>query len=178
MRIPAFSLTLALLTVPLCGIAGAAASGATGSSSTQNAKPAVKWVSLEAGLKNAEASKRYLFVSVYTDWCGYCKKLEAVTYKAAPVIAELDKHFESVRLNAEGEDFVTWKGKKISSRALATKFGVEGYPTLLFLNRKGEIVGSFSSYVEPELMVKLLTYISSGARERKITFDQFLEGKS
>jgi thioredoxin-related protein len=143
-----------------------------------SARTSVKWVPLESGFKTAEASKRYVFVSVYTDWCGYCKKLNAVTFKAAPVIAELDKNFESIRLNAESEAIVTWKGKQMSSRALATHWGVEGFPTLLFLNRKGEIVGSFASYVEPELMVKLLTYISSGARERKVTFNDYLEGKS
>ncbi|MCD6025057.1 MAG: Thioredoxin-related protein [Fibrobacteria bacterium] len=175
MRLSAYSLALALLLTPFAG--RLEAEPAAGNAKAA-AKPALKWMSLESALKNAEASKRYLFVSVYTDWCGYCKKLNAVTFKSAPVIAELDKNFESVRLNAESDAIVTWKGKKMTSRALADHWGVEGFPTLLFLNRRGEIVGSFSSYVEPELMVKLLTYISSGARERKVTFDAYLEGKS
>jgi thioredoxin-related protein len=165
MRFTAYSLATALLLAPLCGNAATTA-------------PAVNWVPLEKGIQNAGTSGRYLFVSVYTDWCGYCRKLNAVTLHAAPVVAELKKNFESVRLNAESEDLVTWKGKRMSSRALATHWGVEGFPTLLFLNKKGEIVGSFSSYVEPDLMVKLLTYISSGARERKVTFNDYLEGKS
>ena len=175
-----FTLALALALAPFTGIAQAsdAPKDKAASAAKPSAKPSVKWVPLENGVKNVEGSKRYLFVSVYTDWCGYCKKLNAVTFKSAPVVAELDKNFESVRLNAESEAVVMWKGKKMSSRALATHWGVEGFPTLLFLNRKGEIVGSFASYVEPELMIKLLTYISSGARERKITFDQYLEGKS
>jgi thioredoxin-related protein len=175
MRPSAYSLALALLLVPFAGSLQAEPAAKTGATA---AAKAVKWVPLESGVKNLASSKRYLFVSVYTDWCGYCKKLNAVTFKSAPVIAELDKNFESVRLNAESEALVTWKGKKMSSKALADHWGVEGFPTLLFLNRRGEIVGSFSSYVEPELMVKLLTYISSGARERKVSFDAYLEGKT
>jgi thioredoxin-related protein len=179
MRLSAYPLMLALALASFAGSAHASTTlKETKGKAASPAKPSVRWVPLESGLKNAEASKRYLFVSVYTDWCGYCKKLNAVTFKSAPVVAELDKNFESVRLNAESEAIVTWKGKQITSRALATQWGVDGFPTLLFLNRKGEIVGSFASYVEPELMIKLLTYISSGARERKITFNDYLEGKS
>jgi NDP-sugar pyrophosphorylase family protein len=42
---------------------------------------------------------------------------------------------------------------------------------------KGEIIGSYSAYADPKLMVHLLTYISSGAREKNVSFDDFLEGK-
>ena len=53
---------------------------------------------------------------------------------------------------------------------------IDGLPTMIFINPKGEIVGSYSSYAEPDLMAKLLTYISSGARERKVSFDDYLKG--
>jgi thioredoxin-related protein len=181
MRFPARFLALALLLAPLCGTVQAApASNASKKPAASAAEKTayVTWTSLDKAAKAAAAGKgRYIFVSVYTDWCGYCRKLNAVTYRAAPVVAELDKNFESVKLNAESNQAVVWKGKKITSRELATQWGVEGFPTLLFLNGKGEIVGSFQSYVEPDLMVKLLTYISSGARERKVTFDEYLGGK-
>src|SRR5215217_7477875 len=98
---------------------------------------AVRWIPLEQAAKEASASGKHLFVSVYTDWCGYCRKLNMVTYKASPVIAELGKNFRSVKLNAESNAKVTWKGKVYTSAELAQEWGVEGYPTLLFLNGKG-----------------------------------------
>ena len=158
--------------------APAPSSAPSASSTPQAVATAVRWTSLEQAAKDVAPGKKYLFVSVYTDWCGYCRKLNNVTYKAPKVIAELERNFRSVRLNAESDAKVTWKGKVYSSAQLAEEWGVEGYPTLLFLNGKGEIVGSFSSYAEPDLMVKLLTYISSGARERKLTFEEFVGGKS
>lgn len=138
----------------------------------------VDWKSFEKGLQDASAKKKYGFVSVYTDWCGYCKKLERETLRAQKVTAELEKHFVSIKLNAESEESITWKGKKMSKRELAALWGVEGYPTMLFLNSKGEIIGSFPSYAEADLMVKLLTYISSGARERKVSFEDYLKEPS
>jgi thioredoxin-related protein len=138
----------------------------------------VKWKPFEKGLKDAAAAKKYSFVDVYTDWCGYCKQLEATTLKAKPVLAELEKNFESIKFNAESEDLVTWKGKKMSMRELSANWGVEGFPTMLFLNSKGEIIGSFASFADADLMVKLLNYISSGARERKVSFEDFLKAAS
>ncbi len=138
----------------------------------------VVWKPFDKGLKDAASGKKYAFVDVYTDWCGYCKVLESTTLKAKPVVAELDKHFVSIKFNAESDDQVTWKGKKISMRELSATWGVEGFPTMLFLNSKGEIIGSFASYAEADLMINLLKYISSGARERKVSFEDFLKGAS
>lgn len=138
----------------------------------------VAWRPFDKGLKEAAAAKKYTFVDVYTDWCGYCKMMEQTTLKAKPVQAELDKNFVSIKFNAESEDQVTWKGKKMAMRELSAAWGVEGFPTVLFLNHKGDIIGSFASFAEADLMINLLKYISSGAREKKVSFDDFLKGAS
>ena len=137
----------------------------------------VQWTPLSKEiLKTAASDNKFVFVDVYTQWCGYCKKLDAVTFRATPVIAELEKHFISVRMDAESDESFSWKGGPTSGRDLASRWNVDGFPTLLFLNSKGVIIGSYSSYADPDLMVKLLTYISSGARERKVSFEDYLKG--
>lgn len=142
------------------------------------ARGEVAWIPFDKGIQDASAKRKYGFVSVYTDWCGYCKKLDQETLRAKPVVDELGKHFVSIKLNAESEDAVTWKGKQMTKRDLAALWGVSGFPTMLFLNSKGEIIGSFPSYAAPDLMIKLLTYISSGARERKVSFEDYLKEPS
>ena len=136
----------------------------------------VRWAPFTEGLKTASAKSKYVFVDAYADWCGYCKQLDAVTFKAAPVLAELEKNFVSVRLDTESDAPLAWKGSKMTSRQLASRWNIDGLPTLLFLNSKGDVIGSFSSYADPDLMVKLLTYISSGARERKVSFEDYVKG--
>ena len=138
----------------------------------------VVWKSFDKGLKDAAASKKYGFIDVYTDWCGYCKLLDAKTLRAEPVVAELRKNFVSIKLNAESDEVVTYKGKKITQRELSAMWGVEGFPTMLFLNHQGEIIGSFNSFAEADLMLNLLKYISSGAREKKVSFQDFLKEPS
>lgn len=158
----------ALLAAPLVARSPAAAAPST-------APAKMQWVSLEDGMKQAAASGKYTFVTVYTDWCTYCRKLNQVTFRAQPVLEELHKNFRSVRVNAESDKPVVWKGKRMTEREVATVWGVKGFPTMLFLSPKGEIIGTYSAYADPELMVQLLTYISSGARERDVSFDEFIE---
>jgi thioredoxin-related protein len=138
----------------------------------------IEWKSFDKGLKDAASQQKYSFVDVYTDWCGYCKLLEKNTLTHKAVLAELTKNFVAIKLNAESEEEVSWKGRKLTKRDLAAQWGVEGFPTMLFLNSKGEIIGSFPSYAEADLMVNLLKYISSGARERKVSFEEFLKKPS
>ncbi len=177
----ALLLALPLLVGPTCAKAatGTPAQSAPSVASATAGNASVQWVPLEDGMKRASASGKYVFVTVYTDWCQYCRKLNTVTFKSKPVMAELAKNFQSVRVNAEGDKSVLWKGKKMTERQVAkVSWGVTGFPTMLFISPKGEIIGSYSAYAEPEFMVQLLRYISSGARERKVSFDDFIEGKS
>jgi len=157
----AFRLSLAFLILTGLSFAGAAKE--------------IRWESFEAGMKKAAAGKKYVFVDVYTDWCGYCKQLEATTLKDGPVVTELGKNFVNVKLNAESDEILSWKGEKISARNLAARWGVDGFPTMIFLNSKSDIIGSYPSFAEAPLMTKLLAYISSGARERKVSFDDYLK---
>ena len=165
----------------LCFAAFAAASQAerpaSSASGSAAAQKTMQWVPLEQGMKRAAASGKYTFITVYTDWCTYCRRLNQVTFRAQPVLDELHKNFQSVRVNAESERPVVWKGKSMSERDVATTWGVRSFPTMLFLSPKGEIIGTYSAYADPELMVQLLTYISSGARERNVSFDEFVEGR-
>ena len=64
-------------------------------------KAAVNWVSFEQAEALSKKEPRKILVDIYTDWCGYCRKLESETLRAQPVVAELGKHFVSVKLNGE-----------------------------------------------------------------------------
>lgn len=135
----------------------------------------VHWQGFDEGLRDAAKSNKYLFVDVYTDWCTYCKKMDLTTYREKQVVNKLGKDFVSIKFNAESNQAVTWNGNRLTQAELAEKWGVEGFPTLLFLNSKGEIIGNFAAYADSDLMVKLLGYIASGSREKGLTFDEYLK---
>jgi protein disulfide-isomerase len=76
-----------------------------------------------------------------SDWCGWCKRLEAEVF-SKPEFAEYAKqHLVLVTV-----DFPRAKplGDEVrrQNRALAEKYGVEGFPTIVLLNGEGKPVGA------------------------------------
>src|SRR5579862_7242498 len=85
---------------------------------------------------SATSSGKLIMIDFYTDWCGWCKKLDADTYPAAAVVAQSTK-FVPVKLNAE---------KDPEGIRLAKKFKVDGYPTILFIDSNENLAYKIVGY--------------------------------
>lgn len=107
---------------------------------------AIGWeADLASALSKAQSERKLVMVDFYTDWCRWCQRLEATTL-ADPAVAEaVRSHFVPVRLNAE-----------TAGKEDAERFGVEGYPTVLFLEASGREIYRISGYLEPEDFLKEL----------------------
>ena len=60
---------------------------------------------------STEASPKKLFIDVYTDWCGWCKKMDKDTFQNAEVAAYMSENFYMVKLDAEQKEPIEFKGK-------------------------------------------------------------------
>jgi thiol:disulfide interchange protein len=101
----------------------------------------IQWrPTFEAAQKEARTSGKPLMVNFYTDWCGYCKKLDSEVYTDFSVIAE-SANFVSVKVNAE------------TSAALAKKYDVEGFPTIIWFDANGTEKKRLPGYTDaPEFL--------------------------
>lgn len=136
---------------------------------------AVEWKSWNAGLSAASSSHRPVLVDVYTDWCRWCKQMDRDVYARADVAQYLAQHFVTVRLNAEGGELVSWQGRNMSARSLASSFDVSGYPTTIFLTSSGEHLVNVPGYVEPGRFLLLLRFIGDGHMERGVSWDDYVK---
>jgi thioredoxin-related protein len=119
----------------------------------------VKWLSFEEAQKLSLKNPRKIFVDVYTDWCGWCKKMDKTALKDPMITEYLDKKYYAVKLNAESEKKFLFKGKEITERELANKvFKATGYPTTVYLDEKLNVLQPISSYLETEMLDKILHY--------------------
>ena len=103
---------------------------------------------LANGIAEAKASKKYVLMDVYTDWCGWCHRLDDDTYSAAPVIKFLNKSFVCVKVN--GDD-------KSQGAYVVGKYGVRGYPTIIVLNPDGSLCAKMSGYVAADAFPGVVT---------------------
>jgi len=71
---------------------------------TKPAESELKWYGWNEGYPLAKKEGKLILVDAYTDWCGWCKKMDRDTYANADVIKKLNKHFVVIKFNPELRD--------------------------------------------------------------------------
>ncbi|HDR04483.1 MAG TPA: thioredoxin family protein [Candidatus Marinimicrobia bacterium] len=132
-----------------------------------------EWYTFEAGIRAAEAEKKHLIIDFYTDWCKWCKVMDEKTFSQPDVEAFLFERFIPIRLDAESNELVNFKGKNYSYRELTGAFGVSGFPSLAYLTPKIELITIIPGYIEKAMFLDILTYMSQECYTKNIPFDQF-----
>lgn len=135
-----------LLLVP--GGCGRAPSAPAAGGSTK-----VEFASLDfsSALSRATKENRLVMVDFYTDWCGWCKKMDSDTFADARVAGAL-RDVISIKVNAEKE-----------GESVAEQYRVRGFPTLIFVSASGEVVEKVEGYVGADEMLKILASLKRPA---------------
>ncbi|MBL7805843.1 MAG: DUF255 domain-containing protein [Saprospiraceae bacterium] len=143
----------------------------------------LKWYTWEEAVALNKTKPKKIMVDVYTDWCGWCKKMDKATFNDPQVAAYLTEHFYPVKLNAEqrqdinfnGEVFKfvdTGNGRGVHTLAYSLLDGQMQYPTVVFLNEKYERIMISAGYKEPFDMMKELRF-SAEEHYNKTTWEQY-----
>ncbi len=90
----------------------------------------------EEALSRSKTEHKLIFLDIYAIWCGPCKKLSKYTFSNEEVGSFYNQNFINVSLD----------GEKGEGAILANKFGISGYPSLLFINSNGEIIKGTTGY--------------------------------
>ena len=138
------------------------------------ASDATLWRDWDAGLRVAGSLGRPVLVDVYTDWCGWCRRMDRDVYARQDVRDYLTGHFVTVKLNAESSDGARYEGRSFSGRTLAARFRVTGYPTTIFLKPGGDHIFNVPGYVPADQFLLLLRYIGDGHQARGVPWDDYL----
>ena len=134
------------------------------------------WKSFDVGVEQAKASHKKILVDVYTNWCGWCKKMDEEVYTDPKIREYLSKNFVTVKMNAEAEGIIHYKGKAYSPAQLASAFGVTGYPATLFLKDDSDPITLLPGYMEAPMFIHVLSFVAENQYETK-QFDQYLKEK-
>ena len=120
----------------------------------------VKWMSYNDAVKAAKKEPKKIFVDVYTDWCGWCKKMDKTTLKDPLITGYLAENYYTVKLNAESDKTVTFQGKEMTERELARDvFKISGYPSTVYLEADQKIIQPIPGYMDVKTLDKILHYI-------------------
>jgi thiol-disulfide isomerase/thioredoxin len=95
-------------------------------------------------LDMAQAQNKLVFMDCYTSWCGPCKRLSALVFPDSAVGAYFNEHFINVKFDMEKDEGLS----------IAARYGIRAYPTLLWLDGKGEVVHKVVGGLDPAGLIQ------------------------
>lgn len=146
----------------------------------------INWMDIdEAAALNAKKPKK-IFLDMYTDWCGWCKKMDASTFVNPVIVKYMNDNYYAVKFNAERKDAVTFKGKEYvnanptgsrSSHDLAKELmgGRMSYPSFVFLDENLNRITIVPGFRKAPEFEAILNYIGSDAYKTK-KYEEFSAG--
>jgi uncharacterized protein YyaL (SSP411 family) len=122
----------------------------------------LKWYDWNEGYALAVKKNKILIVDIYTDWCGWCKRMDRDTYSKKSIIDMINKDFIAVKFNPEkpNSDY-TIEGAKYNNSQLFTMLRNNqsvGYPTTVFLFTDNKKIYLQSGYQDETNFKKILEY--------------------
>ncbi len=150
------------------------------------AQDKIEWMSFEEAIEALNEEPKHIFIDVYTDWCGWCKKMDASTFQDPVIVELMNDHFYAVKLDAEQKDTIFFMdnafinpdpdGRRSTHQmAQALLKGKLSYPSFVFLNAKTEWLTVVNGYRKAPEMEMVLTYFGESIYEEK-NWEQFMEG--
>lgn len=133
----------------------------------------VNWLTFEEMLELHKNEPRKIVVDMYTDWCGWCKKLDREVYANPGIVEYLNENYYSVKFNTEkfkeNIDFAghTFKfipppqgGRNgVHELAYALMDGGASYPTTVFIDENLQPIQALPGYHDAKFFDAVFTFI-------------------
>ena len=131
----------------------------------------VNWINFKQLDDSLKLKSKKVFIDFYADWCANCKKMDKAVYRDSDVVAELNKNYYCVKMNAESKEEIQFGGRyfrntQVKSKrhpthdialAFGSRYGQEfSLPLVVILNNKFEVVGRYFEYISPKKMKSIL----------------------
>jgi len=142
----------------------------------------IKWMSWTEAVEANNKEPKKIFVDVYTDWCGWCKRMDQTTFADSTIIATMNANFYAVKLNAEQKESIMWRDMEFkwvaggrsgfNSLALEILDRQMSFPSFVMLDKEFARIAISPGYKEPPALLKELKY-ASDELYRKMTWEEY-----
>lgn len=128
--------------------------------------PQLEWLEYGAALSRAKQEQKHVLIDFYTDWCGWCRRMDHDTYADSTVAAYLRQNFVLSRVNAESaKRFKVGEGT-MSGAEVAREFRINSFPITWFLEPDGKKIDQVPGYRPPREFLKYLVIVHERTYEK------------
>ena len=126
----------------------------------------INWMSFEEAVERSKVEPRKMFNDVYTHWCGWCKKMDASTFKDSTIMKYMGDKYYAVKFDAETRDTIRFFDKlfvykaenKANELALSLLNGQMSYPSFVFLDEKFGMLTPLAGFQQPDQLMRVLRF--------------------
>jgi thioredoxin-related protein len=136
----------------------------------------VNWMTLEQAMEKNKTEKRKIYVDVYTDWCGWCKKMDSTSFVHPAVAKYLNEHYWPVKFNAEQQQDITFNGKVYHFRRNGARgvheLAIEwlnnrlSFPSSVFLDENQHTIQALSTYLDASKLEAIINYFGTDSHKK------------
>lgn len=129
----------------------------------------VKWLNWPQVQQEMKKKPKKVFVDVYTDWCGWCKKMDATTFENNFIAKYMSDNFYCVKFNAETREDIVFKGEtyksdgRFSSLATFLLQNRMSFPTTIYLDEDLNLINIVPGYMDPKMAEQIMSFHASNS---------------
>lgn len=128
----------------------------------------IQWISWEEAQSRMKEEPRKVVVDVYTDWCGWCKKLDKTTFKNPEIVNFINDNYYAIKFDAEYKKDIIVNGKSYSFlktgrrgyHELAAHIlrGKMSYPSIVFMDEEMNVIQAIAGFQDVKTFNMILHY--------------------
>ncbi len=146
----------------------------------------VKWYTWEEAIELNKTNPKKIFIDVYTNWCGWCKKMDKATFESPKVAEYLKENFYPIKLNAEMKEDIVFNNHTFKYVASGRRGYHElaasllnnrmSYPSCVAMDENINRITIIPGYREANDMMTILEFINE-EKYKTMSFDEYAKSK-
>lgn len=152
-----------------------------------SAQEKIEWIKidqLEKSIGQTNNQGKKILVDCYTDWCGWCKRMDKDTFSDTLIAKIMNYYFIAVKFDAECQENITLKGKEYKSNGTTSKKKNPhqlayyllnnrlSYPSFSIMNTDLNVIEVIAGYNNPNEFEKMLVFFGEGLNT-ELDYNQF-----
>jgi thioredoxin-related protein len=148
----------------------------------------INWVTWDQVQTMMKKQKRKVVVDLYTDWCGWCKRMDATTFVDPEVVKYINKNYYAIKFNAEQKQDVNFKSRVykfmpsgnrgVHQLALMITNSQLSYPTFVFMDEDLNTIQPLPGYRNAEEFQLYLKFYSENYYKKPGGWDSYINSSN
>ena len=134
----------------------------------------IVWLDWNTGMESARILNRKAIIKVYTEGCKWCNKMDQETFGDSTLASYIKANFIPIEIDAKSNSIFFYRDRAFKFdkdrgyHALVYELLKDrlAFPTIIFINEKGEVIQNFTGYKGSEKFGKIITYFGMDAYKK------------